>query len=81
MARLWQAAVVHINGLPDRAAVDQLFCKINRATPLIAACSLSAPLELVQLMITKTKLDERKRYLVCGPWVHLRRKTLTLKML
>jgi len=70
--RQWQAAVVHISGLSD-SAVNQLFAAIDSATPIMIACYRSASLKLVQLMITKAKLDERKRCMsisVCSDIMH-----------
>ena len=59
----WQVAITHIQSLVDG---DQLFFQDdNGFTPIMFACRIySAPLELVQLMITKAKLDSRKRCLL-----------------
>jgi len=54
----WQEAVTHIQSLPDGDAAYQLFFKNQYGwTAIVHACLDSAPLELVQLMITKAKLD------------------------
>ena len=60
------AAVTHILSLADGDAADQLFCTGGYSvwTPIMRACVRSAPLVLVQLMITKVKLDPRKRCLL-----------------
>jgi len=61
----WQVAITLIQFLADGYADDQLFFQDdNGCTAIMAACFYSAPLELVQLMITKAKLDSRKRCLL-----------------
>ena len=65
----WQSAITHIHSLADGDAVDQLFHagvfhQYHGVTAIMVACSSRAPLELVQLMITKAKLDPRKRCLL-----------------
>ena len=59
----WQMAITHMQSLADHVAVDQLFYK-NNWIPITYACARSAPLEVVQLMLTKAKLDSRKRSLL-----------------
>ena len=65
----WQWAITHIHSLADGDAVDQVFHhgvfhRCYGVTAITIACSSRAPLELVQLMITKAKLDPRKRCLL-----------------
>jgi len=61
----WQIAIAHIQFFADGDAVDQIFYQgYNGSTAIMIACDSSAPLELVQLMITKAKLDPRKRCLL-----------------
>ena len=61
----WQVAITHILSLADCDAVDQLFFQSSTGlTPIMSACCSSAPLELYQVMITKAKLDSRKRSLL-----------------
>ena len=65
----WQSAITHIHSLADGDAVDLLFHagvfhQYHGVTAIMVACSSRAPLELVQLMITKAKLDPRKRCLL-----------------
>jgi len=62
----WHAAIVHLSSRSDEAAVDQLFYKRHGWPLIIRACRLSAPLDLVQLMIATgtAKLDTRKRCLL-----------------
>jgi len=63
--RDWPVAITHIQSLADGDAVDQLFQQDHVGwTAIMFACSYSAPLELVQLMATKAKLDSRKRCLL-----------------
>jgi len=66
VTRQWQVAITHIQSLADGDAADQLFHKNQHGdTAIIYACILSAPLELVQLMITKAFWrDPRKRCLL-----------------
>ena len=58
-------AIIHIQSLADGDAADQLFY-LNKhgSSAIMRACPNDAPLELVQLMITKAKLDSRKRCLL-----------------
>ena len=57
--------ITHIQSLADGAAGDQLFFQNqNGVTAIMLACSRSAPLEFVQVMITKAKLGSRKRCLL-----------------
>jgi len=68
-----QVAIAHIQSLADGDAVDQLFHQCQNGygwTAIIVACIDSAPLELVQLMITKAKLDSRKRCLLAAASAH-----------
>jgi len=59
------AAITHIPSLADGEAADQIFFQgQNGNTAIMRACIRSTPLELVQLMITKAKLDLRKRCLL-----------------
>jgi len=69
----WQVATTHIQSLADGDAADQIFHQsqygntaimMHGMTAIMWACYLSAPLELVQQMITKAKLDSRKRCLL-----------------
>ena len=62
----WQVAIAHILSLADGDAVDLIFFQSvsTGTTPIISSCYKSAPLELVQLMITEAKLDSRKRCLL-----------------
>ena len=61
----WQVAITHVQSLPVGDAVDQIFYQDQYGvTTIMRACWDSAPLELVQLMITKAKLDSRKRCLL-----------------
>jgi len=61
----WQEATSHLNSLADGDAVDQVFYQNNAGdTAIMIASCTSAPLELVQLIITKAKLDSRKRRLL-----------------
>ena len=63
--RQWQVAITHIQSLADGDAVEQLFYQDGIGfTATIYACYCSAPLELVQLIITKAKLDSRKMCLL-----------------
>ena len=64
--REWSAVMYHLQGLSDGDAVHQLFYvdKKEKFTALVQACWFSVPLELVQLVITKAKLDSRKRRLL-----------------
>jgi len=69
-------AISHIQSLADGVAVDQLFHQNQHGvTALMRACACSAPLKLVKRMITKAKLDPRKRYLLAitdnGGWTPL----------
>ena len=58
-------AITHILSLADGDAVDQLFFQSQcGVTALMWACVFMAPLELVQLMTTKAKLESRKRCLL-----------------
>jgi len=58
-------AITHIQSLVDGDAVDQLFFQDQYGwTAFVDASLRSAPLELYQLMITKAKLDSRKRCLL-----------------
>ena len=48
----------HLQGLSDGGAADQLFYEDEYGTtPTVYACYHSAPLRLVQVMITNAKLD------------------------
>jgi len=60
----WPVAISHIQSLADCDAADQLFFLSNGWTAITLACLTAAPLELVQLMITKAKLDSSKRCLL-----------------
>jgi len=61
----WQAIITHIQSLADGDAADQIFHQgYNGWTEIMYACLLPVPLELVQLMITRAKLDSRKRCLL-----------------
>ena len=60
----WQEAITHIQSLPDGDAAHQLFFTQYNSTAIMRACHRSAPLVLVQLIITKAKLDPRKRCLL-----------------
>ena len=64
----WQAAIHFITSLPDSAAIVLVFYQSTNSsvTPIVLACCYSATLtvELVQLVITKAKLDSRKRCLL-----------------
>jgi len=64
----WQVAITPIQSLAYRDAADQLLYQDKYGiTAFMYACYRSAPLlglELVQLMITKAKLDSRKRCLL-----------------
>jgi len=61
----WQANIPHIQSLADGDSVEQLFFQSGGGrTAIMIACINSAPLELVQVMITKAKLDSRKRCLL-----------------
>ena len=63
--RQWQVAITHIQSLADGDAVEQLFYQDGIGfTAIIYACYCSAPLELVQAMISSAKLDSRKRCLL-----------------
>jgi len=65
MNQPWQVAITHIQFLAEGDAADQLFFQSQYGvTAIIYACYGSAPLELYQLMITKAKLDSRKRCLL-----------------
>jgi len=64
-SRQWQVAINHIISLAGGDAADQIFFQDGSGlTPIMEACFYLAPLELVQLMIAKAKLSERKRCLV-----------------
>ena len=72
----WQVTITHIQSLADGDTADQLFFQCdNGMTAITWACYRSAPLELVQLMITKAKLDPRKRCMLAitanGGWTVL----------
>jgi len=57
----WQVAITHIQSLADGDG-DQIFFQDEYGeTAIMIACVYSAPLELCQMMITKAKLDSRKR--------------------
>jgi len=61
----WQVAISHIHALADGDAADQTFFQDQPGfTTIMWACIRSAPVELVQLMIAKAKLDSRKRCLL-----------------
>jgi len=61
----WQVAITHIQSLADGDAADQIFFQDKYGTTAITwACCYSVPLELVQLMITKAKLDSMKMCLL-----------------
>ena len=61
-------AITHIQSLVDGDAVDQLFFQDQYGwTAFVDASLRSAPLELYQLMITKAKLDSRKKCLLAIP--------------
>ena len=61
----WQAAINRFQSFADSDAVDQLFYQNPfGTTAIVLACIYSAPMELVQLMITKAKLDPTKRCLL-----------------
>jgi len=62
----WQVVITHIHSLAEGDAVEQLFYQYHGYlyTAIMWACIRSAPLELVQLMITKAKLDSKKRCLL-----------------
>jgi len=68
----WEEAITLIQSLADGDAADQIFHQNQFGiTAIMIACDYSAPLDLVQLMITKAKLDLRKRCLlaitaICG---------------
>jgi len=66
MKQQWQVAITHIQSLADATSADQLFhqTKYGGFTAIMCACGRSAPLELYQLMITKAKVDSRKRCLL-----------------
>ena len=60
----YQVAITHIQSLADGDAVDQLFHEDKFGQTVVHASYYEAPLELYQLMITKAKLDSRKRCLL-----------------
>jgi len=67
-SRQWQMAITHIRSLADGDAADQLFFESQYGnTVIMMACTKPAPLELYQLMITKAKLDSRKKCLLAIP--------------
>ena len=54
--------ITHIQSIADGGAADQVpYHDEGGWTALMRACIQSAPLALVQLMITKAKLNSRKR--------------------
>jgi len=66
MNKQWQVAITHIQSRADGDAADQLFYQNQQhgmTTIIMRACVYLAPLELVQLIITKAKLDSGKRCL------------------
>ena len=68
----WQEAITHIQSLADGDAVDQVFYQDQFGqTAVMLAIAWLAPLELVQPMITKAKLDSRKRCLLAITNMHL----------
>jgi len=61
----WPVAISHIQSLADGDAADQIFHQDHHGfTATTIACDYDAPLELVQVMIVKAKLDSRKRCLL-----------------
>ena len=73
----WQVAITHIQSLTDGHAVDQIFYQnVAGWTAIMRNCYHGAPLELVQLMTTKAKLDPRKRCLLAITDVHIGRTGL-----
>jgi len=64
----WQGYIIaHILSIEDGDAADQLFYQSqyhSGMTAVMFACRRSAPLGLVQMMITNAKLDSRKRCLL-----------------
>jgi len=79
----WQVAITHIQSLADGDAAYQLFNQNDDGwSAIMIACLNDAPQELYQLMITKAKLDSRKRCLPtvtinngftalhCAAWLH-----------
>jgi len=65
ISQQWQVAITHIQSLADGDAVDQIFFQGKGGyTAIMRACRSSAPLEIVQVMITMAKLDSRKRCLL-----------------
>jgi len=63
-SKQWQVAITHIQSLADDDSVDPIFFQDgDGCTAIIYAC-VAGQLELVQLMITKAKFDQRKRCLL-----------------